>query len=72
MKDEELIWQTRYEYPVTTNRSEDKMIAFLYGGDSINSLKIKHNWNDEDVQLIQKWHNDYNVAWNLFVKNKDE
>ena len=25
------------------------------------------NWSDDDINLQKMWHNNYNIAWNLFM-----
>lgn len=88
---ENLIWQTNDEMPITTNPlqklretltftsrdcSEDKMIAFIYGivigwdDDCYASLKLRHNWSDDDIKLQKLWHENYNKAWNVWMNGE--
>ncbi|SFB80662.1 hypothetical protein SAMN05421780_101563 [Flexibacter flexilis DSM 6793] len=56
------------------DNAQDKWTAFLYAiivgwnNASFEELKVKHNWTDEDIQMMKEWHESYNNLWNLFVE----
>lgn len=55
--------------------SEDRMIAFMCGivmgwdDSTYDKLKVKHNWNDKDVNSLKSWNNNYNKALNFLYNN---
>lgn len=58
--------------------SVDKMTAFMYGiiagwdDESYKELSEKHNWTNEDVDNMKMWHENYKIAWNLFIENLEK
>lgn len=55
--------------------SEDRLLSCIYGivvgwdEGSYRELREKHRWSDKSIELQKTWHENYQIAWNLFMDN---
>jgi hypothetical protein len=54
---------------------QSKFDSWLYGiivgwdNPSYAELSVRHNWSKEQIEYNKLLHNNYNKAWDLFMKN---